>query len=82
MHIGIEWDAAKAAANLPKHGVGFEQAASVLLDPVALAREDHSSHDEPRWVIVGMSERARLFGVRIAGRRPHSADFGAQGYAK
>jgi len=68
MHIGIEWDAAKAAGNLRKHGVSFEEAATVLLDPVALAREDDSSHDEPRWVIVGVSERARLLTVVYAMR--------------
>ena len=72
MHIDIEWDAAKAAGNLRKHRVSFEEAATVLLDPVALAREDDSSHDEPRWVIVGMSERARLltvvYGLRGADR--------------
>lgn len=63
MHITVEWDAAKTASNLRKHGVGFEEAATALLDPMALAREDDSSCDEARWVIVGMSERARLLTV-------------------
>ena len=31
-----EWDPAKAAANVKKHGVSFEEAASVFLDPSAL----------------------------------------------
>jgi uncharacterized DUF497 family protein len=66
MHIDIEWDATNAAGNLRKHRVSFEEAATVLLDPAALAREDDSSHDEPRWVIVGMSERARLLTVVYA----------------
>jgi uncharacterized DUF497 family protein len=64
MHIDIEWDAAKTAA-IYGSGVSFE-AATVLLDRVALAREDHSSRDEPRWVIVGMSERAGLLTVVYA----------------
>jgi uncharacterized DUF497 family protein len=32
----FEWDAQKAAANLAKHGIGFQQAATVLLDPLAV----------------------------------------------
>jgi uncharacterized DUF497 family protein len=31
----FEWDPAKALANVRKHGVSFEEAASVLLDPLA-----------------------------------------------
>ena len=38
-----EWDAAKASANIRKHGVSFEEAASVFLDPSAL-----TARDEPR----------------------------------
>ena len=40
-----EWDAEKAKLNLQKHGVTFEDAASVFLDPLALtfADPDHSS---------------------------------------
>jgi uncharacterized protein len=63
MHIEIEWDANKAAANLKKHGVSFDEGASALLDPMALAQEDNSSSGEHRWVLVGMSTRARLVTV-------------------
>jgi uncharacterized DUF497 family protein len=35
MHMDIEWDAGKAAANLDKHGVRFDEAATSLLDPIA-----------------------------------------------
>lgn len=59
----IEWDAAKAAANLKKHGVSFEEAASALLDPSALAQEDDASADERRWILLGMSASARLLTV-------------------
>jgi len=59
----IEWDAAKAAANLKKHGVSFEEAVTALLDPRALAQEDDASAGEPRWVLVGMSVSARLLTV-------------------
>jgi len=60
MHIDIEWDAAKVAANFRKHRIGFEEASTALLDPRALAQEDVSSDDEYRGVLVGMSARARL----------------------
>ena len=63
MHMDIEWDADKAAANLQKHGVPFEEAATSLLDPLALAQEDASSEGEARWVLVGVSARARLLTV-------------------
>jgi uncharacterized DUF497 family protein len=59
----IEWDAAKAASNLAKHGVSFEEAATALLDPNALAQEDRSAASESRWVLIGMSVRPRLLTV-------------------
>ena len=48
MHMEIEWDAAKAATNFTKHGVRFEEAATSLLDPMALAQEDATSREEAR----------------------------------
>ncbi len=62
----IEWDAAKAAANLKKHGVSFEEGASALLDPLALAQEDDSAAGESRWVLIGMSANARLLTIVYA----------------
>ncbi|WP_405229672.1 BrnT family toxin [Lentisalinibacter sediminis] len=69
MHIDVEWDAAKAAANVRKHRVSFEEASTALLDPRALAQEDVSSDDEHRWVLVGMSVRARLLTLVYTLRR-------------
>ncbi|HKU14346.1 MAG TPA: BrnT family toxin [Steroidobacteraceae bacterium] len=46
-----------------KHGVRFEEAATSLLDPMALAQEDESSEGEARWVLIGMSANARLLTV-------------------
>jgi len=59
----IEWDADKAAANLKKHGVSFEEAATSLLDPLALAQEDEVSSGEARWILIGLSASARLLTV-------------------
>jgi uncharacterized DUF497 family protein len=63
MHMDIEWDVDKAVANLKKHGVRFEEAATSLLDPQAQAQEDADSKGEARWVLIGMSASARLLTV-------------------
>jgi len=59
----IEYDPAKAGANIKKHGVSFDEAASVPLDPMALAFEVQDAKGESRWVLVGMSSLARLLTV-------------------
>jgi uncharacterized DUF497 family protein len=69
MHIAIEWDSDKADSNLTKHGVGFEEAATSLLDPIALAQEDAGSEGEPRWILIGMSAQLRLLTVVYTVRR-------------
>ena len=49
----FEWDDAKAAVNLAKHGVSFEVACSVFDDPLAIEGEDETSTGEVRINIVG-----------------------------
>jgi uncharacterized DUF497 family protein len=50
----FQWDTVKAAINADKHGVTFEQAASVFMDPLALTIFDEAhSHDEERWWLLG-----------------------------
>lgn len=61
--MDVEYDLAKAEANLKKHGVSFEEAASCLLDSMALVQEDRHSEGESRWVLVGLSDSARLLTV-------------------
>lgn len=58
-----EADPAKDAANLTKHGVSFAEAASCLLDPMALVLEDVVAVHEARWILVGRNERGRLLTV-------------------
>lgn len=50
----FEWDPAKAQTNFNKHGLDFERAATVFLDPLALTipDEDHSEA-EARWITLG-----------------------------
>ncbi|MBM3737947.1 MAG: BrnT family toxin [Acidobacteria bacterium] len=56
----ILWDSAKANSNLKKHGVDFQEAASVLDDGLAVTVPDaeHSS-EEPRYLTIGLSIRLR-----------------------
>ncbi len=58
-----EFDPAKSKSNQVKHGVSFDEAATALLDPMALVKEDPDSENEVRWVLVGMSLRVRLLTV-------------------
>lgn len=63
----IIWDENKAASNLKKHrGVSFQEASTCLLDPMAVVREDPDADDEQRFVLIGMSEAARLLTVCYA----------------
>lgn len=59
--IKFEWDAAKAASNLRKHGISFEEARSVFHDELALQFFDaDSSGEEDRFLMLGMSTEARI----------------------
>lgn len=57
----FEWDARKAAANLKKHRLAFEEGASVFLDPLAITfpDPDHSS-EEQREITIGHTIKGRL----------------------
>jgi len=46
---GFEWDPAKAAANLKKHGISFADAAVSLSDPRAFTIPDPDAEDEERF---------------------------------
>ena len=57
----FEWDSKKAASNHRKHGVTFEEAASVFLDEDALTFEDPDrSGVENREITIGFSARQRV----------------------
>jgi uncharacterized protein len=58
------WDAAKAAANLAKHGVAFARAAMVFGDALALTAFDAAHSDfEERWFTIGMDSAGKLLAV-------------------
>jgi uncharacterized DUF497 family protein len=52
----------KTKANLQKHGVSFEDARSVFYDEFAVQffDDEHSSADEERFLMLGMSSGAKL----------------------
>lgn len=56
-----DWDSGKSQANRRKHGVSFEEAASVFQDAEALTFDDPDhSGQEPREITIGMSTRDRV----------------------
>jgi uncharacterized DUF497 family protein len=60
----FDWDTNKAASNLKKHKVSFEEAATVFDDPLSIAVPDPDhSWEEDRYLIVGTSDRGRLLMV-------------------
>lgn len=64
MELDITWDPAKAQTNLSKHGVSFTQAASVLLDPLALTVFDAAHSDqEERWFTLGQALGGTLLAI-------------------
>lgn len=65
----FEWDPVKAASNLSKHGVSFEQACTVFGDPLsATARDPDHAIREGRWLTFGMSSDGQLLVVAHADR--------------
>jgi uncharacterized DUF497 family protein len=64
LQLDIAWDADKAQTNITKHGVAFVQAATVLLDALALTVFDaaHSEWEE-RWFTLGNSSDGKLLAV-------------------
>ena len=70
-HLEFEWSPVKAASNVKKHGVSFEEARSVFEDEEALLIPDpEHSVGEERFVLLGVSAASRLVVVIHCGRGP------------
>jgi uncharacterized DUF497 family protein len=67
--LDFDWDEDKAAANLKKHGVNFEEAKTVFGDPFSVTIDDpgHSA-SEYRFVDVGTSTAGMILAVAYAER--------------
>jgi len=59
--MNFEWDRVKANANLEKHGVSFEEAATAFGDPLSrtISDPDHSDQED-RFVLLGHTFSGRL----------------------
>ena len=84
MSLTFEWDPEKAAQNLRRHGVSFEEASRAFGDPLSrtIHDPDHSD-DEDRFLLLGEADpgrllvvahterrnRIRIISARVAGRR-------------
>jgi uncharacterized protein len=67
--LEFEWDPVKATANLAKHKVSFEDAASVFGDPLGwIVLDPRHSFKEQRFVLLGLSQSRRLLAVMYADR--------------
>ncbi len=65
----FEWNSKKAVRNLHKHGVSFEEAATVFDDPLATYYEDPDhSITERRCLTIGKSANGRLIHIAFADR--------------
>lgn len=72
MSVIVQWDPNKADQNLRKHGVSFEEAATIFDDPLSSTIEDwRHSQTEERLIIVGKSKQSRLLVVVHVDRGNH-----------
>ncbi len=82
MPLIFEWDENKAQSNLTKHGISFEEAATVFADEDSLTIHDPAhSHSETRFITLGSSHTKQILVVvhtnrnnriRIISARPAS----------
>ena len=64
MSLNFEWDARKAASNLRKRGVSFDEATSVFGDTLSITIPDQDhSHSERRFIDLGVSHLGHLLVV-------------------
>jgi len=65
----FEWDEQKAAGNLKKHGVSFQEAKTVFGDPLSITVADPEHSDsEDRFIDIGLTENGRLLVVAYTER--------------
>jgi len=69
MPLRFEWDSRKAASNVAKHGITFDEASTVFGDPLAAIFDDADhSQDELREIIIGHSVLGQLLLVSFTER--------------
>ena len=79
----FEWDPKKAASNVSKHGVSFDEALAVFGDPLARIFEDEDhALQERREIIIGHSAKLRLLVVCFSAREDTVRIFSARRVTK
>lgn len=69
MRSNFEWDEKKAKLSIQKHGINFEEAATVLQDELSLTMNDvHHSLDKERFIDIGPSSSGRILVVTYTER--------------
>jgi len=58
--VRVAWDERKAELNARKHGITFEEAATVFSDPLAVIVEDESQPENARIIGESIAERVLL----------------------
>jgi uncharacterized DUF497 family protein len=77
--VNYEWDAKKAKTNLRKHGVSFEEASTVFLDPLAITFPDPDhSDEEDREITIGLTMKNRVVFVSHCPRGDRTRIIGAR----
>ena len=72
MKLNFEWDEEKAKANLKKHGVSFDEATTVFVDPFSITICDpEHSEIEQRYIDFGSSGKGRVLVVVYTERDPN-----------
>ncbi len=67
--VQYDWDAEKAARNFSKHGISFEEAATVFEDALFVIFADpRHSVEEKRFIIIGETKRQKLLMVAYTER--------------
>ena len=67
--LDFDWDESKAAANVKKHGISFEEAKTVFGDPFSVTIDDPAhSANEYRFVDIGTSPSGMILTVAYAER--------------
>ena len=80
----FEWDPEKEQKNKAQHGVSFNEAMSAFSDPNAFVLKDekHSTKEEERNYLIGLSEGSRVLTVRFTLRARVIRIFGATEWRK
>jgi len=64
MSLKFKWNPNKAKKNIAKHGVSFDEAATVFSDPLSMTYDDPDhSYGENRYIIIGLSAFGKLLFV-------------------